>query len=300
MSLLILNVMELWIMRDKQMCNIYPLLREYHPVFTPETLDVLHLARYEDMVRLQTVQTYLRKRITACQGSKTVFDDPSDDCFARRYYDEGRADEVERMRALRRAIEESARKKKQSKMEEWTQKRTTYEMLTRQVDGSACILSVDENDPLGTGQHIKSCCPRCQAMRRLNQMRIQIYEHLLPHQDFMAKVVVFELVCPAAFAAYRDTTWMVLSRLACSAPPLASALPKCILHEYSQLQGFAGNATPSFTLASLTKSCKYAPWLVGNPEPGDCLAKRSTDTLAPSPEHSLCIRPISRGVGKWS
>ncbi|KAK4234701.1 hypothetical protein C8A03DRAFT_18447 [Achaetomium macrosporum] len=255
MSLLILNVMELWMRRDEQMCRMFPLLREYHPVFTPDIMDALHLARYEDMVRLQTVQNYLQKRITACWGSNiTVFDDPTNDCFARRYYDEGPADEVERMHALLRAIEESARKKKQSKMEEWAQKSKTYEMLARQVDGSACILTVDENDPLGRGEHIEGRCPRCQAIRRLNQLRIQIYEHLLPHHDFMVKVVVFELVCPPAFAAYRDTTWMVLSRLACSTPPLASVLPKCLLHEYSQLEEFAGNTRPSFTLASLTKS----------------------------------------------
>ncbi|KAK3307698.1 uncharacterized protein B0T15DRAFT_415095 [Chaetomium strumarium] len=254
MSLLILNVMELWVTRDEQMCRMYPLLRQYDPVFTPEILDVLHLARYEDMVRLQTIQTYLQKRITACQGSKTVFDDPTEDCFARRYYDEGPADEVERMRALRRDIEESARKKKQSKMEEWIQKSTTYETLTRQIDASSCIPTVDENHPLGTEEHVESRCPRCQAIRRLNQLRIQIYEHLLPHQDFMAKAVVFELMCPPAFAAYRDTTWMVLSRLACPAPPLASTLPRCTLHEYSQLEQFADSTQPSFTLASFTKS----------------------------------------------
>lgn len=255
MSLLILNAMELWMRFDQETCRKFPLLRQYHPAFTPETMDVLHLARYEDMVRLQTIQLYLDGRIKMCNGLKiTIFDDPTNGCFARRYYDECLA--AEPMRALRGLIEETARKTKQSKFEEWQRESAKYESLTRQVNASACILTVDANDPFGRAEHVEHLCPRCRAIRKLSRLRIQIYEHPLPSDDYMLKAVVFELACPRAFVAYRDTTWMLLSRLA--SPALVSGTaPKCLLGEYSPLQEFTGEARPEVTLASLTKPCKF-------------------------------------------
>ncbi|KXX81310.1 hypothetical protein MMYC01_201930 [Madurella mycetomatis] len=251
MSLLILNVMELWMRFDQETCRKFPLLRQYHPAFTPETMDALHLARYEDMVRLQTIQLYLDGRIKICNGLKTtIFDDPTNDCFARRYYDECLA--AEPMRALRSFIEETAERMKQSKLKEWQRESAKYESLTRQVNSSTCILTVDENDPFGRAEHIEHLCPRCRAIRKLSGLRIQIYEHPLPSNDYMVKVVVFELACPQAFAAYRDTTWMLLSRLA-SPAPVSGIAPKCLLREYSPLREFAGDARPEATLASLTK-----------------------------------------------
>lgn len=255
MSLLILDVMCLWTRLDMWTCQQFPLLQKFHPVFTAEILDVLHLELYKDMARLQAVQHYLEARVKMCRGSKiTVFDDPTNDCFARRYYDE--VPSVDGLSALREDIEMAAREQKQVKLDEWRRKNAEYNDLTRQVNGSTCILTVDENDPLGRGEHVESFCPRCQAIRRLARLRIQIHEHPLPSDDFLAKVVVFELRCPAAFAFYRDTTWMILSRLACSAPA-QGVEPKCRIHEYAALAGFATNtAQPTFSLASFTKPCK--------------------------------------------
>lgn len=254
-SLLILDVMELWTTLDKWTCTEYPLLRQYHPLFTPEILDVLHLGLYKDMVRLQSIQSYLAVRVRECRGSKmTVFDDPTKDCFARRYYDEDGL--VEEMEALREDIEDSASDQKQAKLDEWRRKSAEYDDLARQVNGSACMLTVDDNDPYGRGEHIEHYCPRCQAIRRLDSLRIQIYEHPLPSDAFMAKTVVFELLCPPAFAAYRDTTWLILSRLA-SLGPAPGVKPKCPLRDYPALAGLHANTSPpSFALASFTKPCK--------------------------------------------
>jgi hypothetical protein len=259
MSLLILDAMELWMRLDMGTCRNYPLLQQYHPVFTPEIMDVLHLALYKDMVRLQTIQRYLEARTKACRGSKiTVFDDPTNDCFARRYYDE--APFTETMVALRENIEETASNQKQAKLDEWRRKSAEYDDLTRQVNGSACILTVNDDDPYGRGEHIEHYCPRCQAIRRLARLRIQIHEHPLPSDDFMAKVVVFELLCPGPIATYRDTTWMLLSRLASLAPG-RGVEPKCLLRDSAVAEFVTNTRPPSFSLASLTKSCKCAPLL---------------------------------------
>lgn len=253
-SLLILDVMESWMRLDEDACRQFPLLRKYHPLFTPGVMDILRLARFKDMVRLQVIQSYLYDRIRACRGSRiTVFDDPTSDCFARRYYDECPA--AGPMRVLRETIEKTAEEQKRGKRAEWERKRQTYEHLTRVVNESTCISVVDENDPLGRPIHVEHMCTRCWTIRRLSHLRIQIHEHPLPTEDFMAKVVSFELMCPPYFAAYRDTTWMVFSQLASG--PVAKSQPKCVLFEYPPLTEFHGSSRPGLTLGSLTKSCKY-------------------------------------------
>ncbi|KAK3313080.1 hypothetical protein B0H66DRAFT_578262 [Apodospora peruviana] len=229
----------------------FPLLRQYHPVFTSDTLDVLHLAGYDDMVRLQNIQEYLHTR-TAIHGAKvSVFDDPSSSCFALRYYNE--CSEAVVMHALHQQIEEYARQIKHAKLDEWSRRSAEFQALTKQVDESTCISTIDEHDPLGRSIHVEGHCPRCRNIQRLNHMRIRIYEHPLPSDDIMAKVAVFELICPPAFSIYRDTTYMVLSRLGCSTL-FAGIEPKCILHDYSQLSNFSQGVTSAFTLASVTKS----------------------------------------------
>lgn len=255
MSLLILNAMELWVELDTCICRVHPLVREYHPVFTPEILDVLHLANYHDMVRLQKIQSYLRMRIKGGHHSRiNVFEDPCTACFAVRYYDE--MPEASEMHAMHQEIKGYAHGMKQSKRQEWEGKCAEFERLTKQVDESTCIYIADDFDPLGRGQHIESQCPRCRIVRRLSQMKIQIYEHPLPSDIIAAKVVLFELLCPRDFSSYRDTTWMIISRLASSVQAKGVA-PKCLLRDYTQLSSFFRHNNSTFTLASVTKSCKF-------------------------------------------
>lgn len=92
-------------------------------------------------------------------------------------------------------------------------------------------------------------------MHKLEKIRIQIYEESLPSDIHLAKAAVFELRCPPAFAKYRDTTLMLISKLA--SPEVAVGVaPKCLLNGYYQLNTVA-NIYPKFTLASLTKSCMF-------------------------------------------
>lgn len=252
MSLLVLNSMELWVKLDDCLCTSYPLLREYHPVFTPEMLDVLQLASYDDMVRLRDIQAYLRVRISVTEGSKAnIFEDPSKDSFAVRYYDEG--PEAGKLHAMHYLIEKHAEELKQTKFLEWQRKRDEFERLTRHVDESTCIYITDDSDPLGRGAHYESRCIRCQSLRRLERMRITIYEHPLPSDDIMAKAVIFELLCPPDISMYRDTTWMLISRLGSSNQALGVE-PRCLLRDYAELSTFIKSGNSAFTLASVTKS----------------------------------------------
>lgn len=133
LSILILNAMEMWMRLDQTTCFQFPLLTDYHPVFTPESLNVLHLATYKDMVRLQAVQKHISQRIHASSLPRcTIFDDPSASCFAARYFDGMHPDSVA-MRNSYADITHADVLRKELKRKEWEKKTEEFQSLTRQV-----------------------------------------------------------------------------------------------------------------------------------------------------------------------
>ncbi|KAF4980380.1 hypothetical protein FZEAL_3610 [Fusarium zealandicum] len=249
-STLILNVMDLWVTMDKAACSLYPLLRQFHPVFRPEMLDILLIPAFSDMVRVQKIQLYLRDRIDTCKGSNTsIFEDPVRGSFGQRVYDQ--SDMSDQLKALHESIETWATKVRNSKEKEWNTKTKEYAALSKRIDESSCIYLVDDDNPLACGYHDPDCS-RCYMMRQLSRMRIQAYEHPLPSDPSVAKSTVFELACPESLSVYRDTTWKLMTRLAL--PHSEDGVePRCWVREYQQLSGFINNASMSCSLASTTK-----------------------------------------------
>lgn len=85
-SAMMVTLFQLWVVMDKYAVHQFPLLKEYRPPFPPEVLDVLQLSSYEDLVRLQEIQQYLRHREKHCKfKTLTLFSNPVEDCFADRY-----------------------------------------------------------------------------------------------------------------------------------------------------------------------------------------------------------------------
>lgn len=252
---LILNIMELWVAMDQAACNRYPLLKEYHPMIYPETLDVLLIPHQRDMERLLNVQLHLQDRISTCGRSKiSIFDDPNvRGGFSHRAYDE--FPDSQKFKSLHESIEDWGQSQRQAKKNEWKEKMAEYSFLSKQVEQSSCVYVMDEDNPLGRGYHHPRC-HRCKMLGDLDNMRIQVYEHPLPSDSVVARAVVFELACPATFALYRDTSWKIISSL--SFPVHEESMkPKCFLRDYQQLQRFSNATTSSFSLASTTKSCKF-------------------------------------------
>lgn len=253
-STMILNVMDLWVSMDEASCRLYPLLKEFHPVFRPEMFDVLLISNFEDMKRLQKIQVYIQNRIMSCEGSAmTIFDDPVRGSFGHRAYDDSAISE--QLQNLHESIENWATKIRDEKEEEWKKKSNEYAQLSQRIDESSCVYLVDDDSPLGRGIHDPHCA-RCFMVRQLRRIKIQGYEHPLPSDPYVARAVIFELACPQSFATYRDATWTAISRLTLS--PLEEGVePKCRLREYQQLQRFANETTMRCSLASVTKPCKY-------------------------------------------
>src|SRR3954470_25023730 len=94
-----------------------PLLRDYHPVFSPELLDVLHLPTLSGMQRLRDIQSYLRNRSQHCRFSKKTIisiNMTDKECFAVRY-----THKSAELQKLRERIENDSNNSREATEREW-------------------------------------------------------------------------------------------------------------------------------------------------------------------------------------
>ena len=247
-SMMILSTMELWMTMDSLACELFPLLRDYNPGFPSEVLDVLQLLFYEDMLRLETIQAYLKNRHARCNlPHKTIFDDPGRACFAERYFDE--SSESPKLQQLLQEIELKSRTKRIEKEQQWRSLSSQFDQLQRTILQSRCTFTVEDNYRSQHDEH----CEKCYLENKRDRMRIRVHEHPLPTDPIQAKTVVFELDCPKAFNAYRNATWAILGILA--RPRQGQRFePRLVLPEYSELREWTEPTAQGICLASSTKS----------------------------------------------
>lgn len=244
-SIFILNLFDLWVQMDKCAVKACPLLRDYHPVFSPELLDVLHLPTLSGMQRLRDIQNHLRNRCGNCRFThKTIFSEPDEDCFAARYVEQSA-----RLRNLRQKIENASDRSRENKESEWNDACDKYDDLSRKISEGTCVCS---SNPDGS-RNIQGC-KRCWHCRCRNRVKITIHEDLLPKDSARKAVVVFELGIPSYLAAYRDAAWRIFSDLGHPSKPSASSPPVMLLKDYSQLQCYIELAANGVSLASAKKS----------------------------------------------
>ncbi|WDK20879.1 hypothetical protein CGRA01v4_12168 [Colletotrichum graminicola] len=249
-SLMLLTVMELWQKMDSIACDSFPLLKEYHPVFHPQMLDVLLLPQFSELARLGTLQALLSSRVARASSShRNIFEDPSPGCFAERYYNE--SSDAPFLKGIHEEIIDLANDMRDRKEKEWKKKSREYDDLISRIDRSACVYLADEHDYRGQEVHDPHC-PRCSMMCTAQHMRITTFEEPLPLELTTAKSVIFELACPKEFAVYRDTTWWILRHLATHFDD-EGIKPRCLLRDYMQLKPFFRDSHRKVGLASTTK-----------------------------------------------
>ncbi|KAL6161149.1 hypothetical protein ACJBU6_00280 [Exserohilum turcicum] len=258
----LLHLMEIWVLMDRAAATCYPLLLEYHCGFHSDILDPIELLTLEEMVRAQEVRRYLVARNPSHpkMRSSTIFDDPSDDCFAVRFYD-SEGDEGE-LSTMRQEIEDEAQIALQDKQEEWEEMSAKYEQKTLQLSEKECIYdAVMDWDLRVAGSRHRLPCEWHNLHHELKNMRIRIFEHPLPSYEPAAKAAIFELQCPEVFASYRDATWLILSSLCHQ--PMQQLKRVSLIREYSQIRPYANQTSCHVTLASEKKAhleSHYATW----------------------------------------
>lgn len=261
-SQMLLHLMELWVLMDAEAVMCYPLLEDYHPGFDTDILDPIQLLSLKDMARVQRVQEYIGSRLRARRGIHriTIFNDPTDECFAVRYFDE--YDESGQL--LRLKIESDADRRRTEKETEWEEKSDRYADIIRKRDETTCHYEDVPHQFLPgvyETRHRKPC--EWHDLRdAARSIKICIFEHLLSSYEPTTKAAMFELRCPKSFAAYRDATWSILSTL-CSSSSTEQLDRVSLLRHFSELQPYVNNSSCSVTLASEKKSfleTHHASW----------------------------------------
>ena len=249
LSLMLLVLMEQWVAIDSIAVRLYPLLLAYDHGFPSELLYPLKAAKLSDMRRLQNIEQYLEgRRNQAVHSLSSILGELSQTCFAVRYYDQ-----CIDMQLLSSTIWSANETAKMGKEAELNGKNAEYEKLMREASMTACLYIQDEYDPLKR-QHDDQHCRKHYLERSAARIRIEIYEDLLPDDEISAKAVVFELLLPQGFAAWRDSTWQLL--MLARGVTIPDKKPLLLLRDYSGLERFIPSTSSggSITLASRTKS----------------------------------------------
>ncbi|ROW07311.1 hypothetical protein VMCG_03763 [Cytospora schulzeri] len=257
MSTFVLNVFDLWVLMDIVALRACPLLRDYHPVFTPQLLDCLQLPNARDFARLQAIQQHLHQRIDRCRfKSYDVFTGfESADSFASKYVAESTA-----LQVLRRQIEMASDDAQEEKEEEWQEALEECEELSQNIAELACICTFAGEDGKRTQEDIMSC-KQCYFWRKRNRLEIKVHEDFLPSHNSRKSSIVFELAIPREIEAYRNVTFRIIRDLAWPSE-VTKTTPPLLLENFSQLQPYKKPkcVTGGITLASPAKSFLQTHW----------------------------------------
>lgn len=247
LSLMIITLLEMWQAMDSFALTLYPLLADYEPEFPRGLLYSLQVALLADLRRVQNIETYLQHRRTVAKSSyPSIFRDVLPMSFAVRYFDQ-----CQEMKKLATTIDAADERAKAQKGEEWSRKSSEYENIMKQAAETSCIFIEDPYDPLRR-LHDDRRCLKHHLERKGAKMRIQVYEAVLPSDETHMKAVVFELLLPKGFAAWRDATWQLIQLGRRTTIP--DREPPISLRDYQGLKPYFQPTGSSMTLASRTKS----------------------------------------------
>jgi len=247
LSLMLLTIMEQWQALDTLALRQYPLLSKYNPGFPRSLLFPLQVTSLNDLRRLQKIEDYIDTRSSmADPTTPSIFDDISRSSFAVQYFD--RCPEMQELLEEIGISDENARARKEVELR---MKSIEYENILKVATQTACLFTEDEFNPM-MRQHDDRRCRKHFLERTAARMRIVVHEAVLPTDSTVAKAVIFELVVPEGFAAWRDSTWQILQLARQSTLP--DQAPQVSLREYTGLRAYMQPTKCTISLASRTKS----------------------------------------------
>lgn len=245
LSIFILSLFDMWTEMDKCAVKACPLLREYHPTFSPELLDVLQLPTLAGMRRLATIQSYLKDRCVNCRhGHMNIFSQYNEKNFATTY-----ATNSERLQKLQEEIESASTLERQMRQSAWEKACKDYDNRTQKISESSCVCSRNDD---GT-RNVRGCT-KCWHRRCRKRIKVSAHEDFLPSENVRKSAVVFELGIPSHLLAYRDATWRIVRDLGLPNRPEPSPEPALLLKGYKKLRHYIESTPGRVSLASVKKS----------------------------------------------
>ncbi|KAK8113124.1 hypothetical protein PG984_013650 [Apiospora sp. TS-2023a] len=241
----LLTVFNIWTRIDQDIIKLCPLLQQYHPIFSPELLDTLHVSTYAQLELLRQIQSYLRRRIdNAGTDAPSILSEINKTCFAAQYF-QGDSN----LKAYFNIINSDSEVARTSKEEEWTRCREQYQEFTERIGDDTCVCTVDMN-----GDRDIRGCTKCYYIRSRKRLEIKVHEDFMPTDDSQKAAVMLELNMPQHLRDYRDATWAVCLLASPKVNRVSRGQVKIKLEDYSQLNGYMSYQSGSITLASHKKS----------------------------------------------
>ncbi|CAK7197855.1 hypothetical protein SEUCBS139899_000505 [Sporothrix eucalyptigena] len=197
-SAFLLEIFDQWTLLDSACVGLYPILKEYRPMFSPDLLNILQLPDFQSMKRLRRIQKYLNiRRNSSTLGAKTIFSE-GDMSFNSRFTNSSPTH-----RALQEKILDEQNRLRKAKTDEWNQDCEIYDGLSWEYDALTCTCTFED------GEWVVAGCHKCFTKRKRNRMKITAHENFLPQSPTDAMAIVFELDVPPCIAAYRNITWKI-------------------------------------------------------------------------------------------
>ncbi|KAL8934729.1 MAG: hypothetical protein Q9211_005078 [Gyalolechia sp. 1 TL-2023] len=248
-SFMLLAIGELWRALDTIAGCLMPLLHQYLPEIPASLFQPLLLPEKAQMQRLQELEAYLNGRHDGAKFTQlSFFREPSVsdlDYFSSKYFEQSNHHQ-----SLRQQIVAKANDRHTEKKREWQQGTSRYDDLKKELTSiSQCEMSINE---YGIEGHSTEC-RKCELKKLMNQMTIAVFEWPLPSNEVQCRHVIFELHCPAEFAAWRNLTWMLIQDLSRTRDTLGKE-PNDRLSTYSGLSSYCESSTSRIVVAASTKS----------------------------------------------
>ncbi|UZP43159.1 hypothetical protein NXS19_010975 [Fusarium pseudograminearum] len=248
MSRYLLRLFEMWMRMDKEAILVCPLLKDFHPIFVPSSLDVLCIQTRQEFERLHQVQQYLASRISAAHGDhQTIFDNPSSpDSFPSRYvYDTEKGKTLVALGKRVDIVSKTLKSKRESELANLTEQ---YDDLSSEIQGMRCVCT---RMPDGS-KNVKGCT-KCWKWRCRHRLRISAHEDLLPTTKSGPKkaqraTILLQLNMPPYLSAYRSAVWK-LHMLGTQVPSDRPGAPELFFNNLDTLQTFS-KTQHEITLAS--------------------------------------------------
>lgn len=261
-SIMFLVLGEMWVALDEIATETHLLLLDYPPEI-PETIFApLLLNTQAELERLSRIELHIASRRVRCKPSRpSLFSNPSEECFAVRFYDQSPA-----LQDLRRTIEAEAHTARNTKSQEWASKKKEFDSKMKEVESMECGIFIPRGIDkygkpyVGSPRHDRYC-RKCAIEKAAKNIEINKHEWPLPADDMMCKAVVFELGVPEEIAYWRDTTFFIIQdvgRTETSGRPCKQVLP-C----YAPLENHAQRKDLRITLGSAVKPILKSHYIKG-------------------------------------
>ncbi|EAQ83711.1 hypothetical protein CHGG_10115 [Chaetomium globosum CBS 148.51] len=204
LSLMYLNLMDLWVAMDKVAGVAVPLLLEYDPCFMPNLFRPLILPTKRQMARLHAIEAYLHNRRHRAKDTRRSFYGSmyskfgQADSFAVRYFDSSLEHQT-----LLRQIENESRRTEADRIQRYHWLRTRYDDLTRERSLATHEVEWDYDQRCNIHAHD---CKGCALDEKIEYLTLDIFEWPLPRDTTLAKAIVFEIRVPQVVKIWRDLT----------------------------------------------------------------------------------------------